>query len=65
LEATNKEKEFTELKSKLVSTEAELTHSKQNLVNYIHSFNKLEEKVKSRIADSKARFDTNDEVLRL
>jgi hypothetical protein len=54
LEATNKEKEFTELKSKLVSTEAELTHSKQNLVNYIHSFNKLEEKVKSRIADSKA-----------
>jgi hypothetical protein len=65
LEATNKEKEFNELKTKFVATEGELTHAKQNLVNYIHSFNSLEEKVKSRLADQKSKFDFNDEILRL
>ena len=65
LEANNKEKEYTELKTKLIQTEAELSHAKQNLVNYIHSFNALEDKVKSRLADQSARFDFNDEILRL
>ena len=65
IEANNKEKEFVELKSKFVQQEAELTFAKQNLVNYIHSFNALEEKVKGRLEDQKARFDFNDEILRL
>ena len=48
IEATNKEKEYTELRTKFVSQEAELQHAKQNLVNYMHSFNTLEERVKAK-----------------
>lgn len=65
IEANNKEKDFVELKTKFVQQEAELTFAKQNLVNYIHSFNALEEKVKGRLEDQKARFDFNDEIYRL
>ncbi len=34
-------------------------------MNYIHSFNALEEKVKGWLDDQKAWFDFNDEILRL
>lgn len=54
-------KEFDDLKSQLVKTEADLTHAKQNLVNYIHSFTTLENQVKDRLED----LNENDEITRL
>ena len=64
LEANNKEKEYIELNSKIVKTEAELTHAKQNLVNYIQSLNTLEDKIKYKL-ESSVSLDENDEILRL
>jgi hypothetical protein len=65
LEANNKQKEFEEVNSKLVKSQAELTHAKQNLVNYIQSLNTLEDKLLSKLEDSNLRLDENDEILRL
>ena len=65
LEANNKQKEYEEVNSKLVKTEAELTHSKQNLVNYIQSLNALEDKLKHKLENSEVNVDENDEILRL
>ena len=39
-----------------------MTHAKQNLVNYIHSFTTLENQVKERLPSG---LDHNDEILRL
>jgi hypothetical protein len=65
LEATNKQKEYDEAKSRLVKTEAELTHAKQNLVNYIQSLNTLESKLKDKLEAGGVPVDENDEILRL
>ena len=65
LEANNKQKEFDEVNSRLVKTEAELTHAKQNLVNYIQSLNTLEDKIKHKIEQTGVNLDENDEILRL
>ena len=65
LEATNKHKEYEELNSKYVKTQAELAHAKQNLVNYIQSLNTLEDKLQAKLEDSDIKLDENDEILRL
>ena len=65
LEANNKQKECEELNSKYVKTQAELTHAKQNLVNYIQSLNTLEDKLQTKLEDSNVKLDENDEILRL
>lgn len=65
LEANNKQKEYEELNSKLVKTESELTHAKQNLVNYIQSLNTLEDRLKHKLENSNVPVDENDEILRL
>jgi chromosome segregation ATPase len=65
LEANNKEKEYNEANTKLVKTEAELTHAKQNLVNYIQSLNTLEDKMKNKLEANNVSMDENDEILRL
>lgn len=65
LEQTNKHKEYLEVNSKLVRTEAELTHAKQNLVNYIQSLDALEDRVKYKLEQANVNLDENDEILRL
>lgn len=65
LEANNKVKEYSELETKLVKSESELTHAKQNLVNYIQSLNTLEDRIAYKLQNSDVELDQNDEILRL
>ena len=65
LEKNNKREEYVEVNSALVKTQAELTHCKQNLVNYIQSLNSLEDKIASKLEDSNINLDENDEIYRL
>lgn len=65
LEANNKVKEYSELESKLIKSDSELTHAKQNLVNYIQSLNTLEDKIGYKLENSGVNLDENDEILRL
>ncbi len=65
LEATNKEEECLKLRSLLVTTEADLTNAKKNLVSHVESVKVMEETFGERLSCAEAKFDHKDELSRL
>jgi hypothetical protein len=57
LESSSAIPQLVKAKEALVKTEAELLHAKKNLVNYIHSLNSLEDKMKDKLESSRAKLD--------